>query len=103
MNRDTARRVAIRAIGKERDRQKERFPENWDDAQVEADLLDPAGVLTVYVGHVAEEGMKQREADPVNYKRVANSMVKVAAVASAMVEALLAKGLVGGNDLIDED
>lgn len=100
---DKVRTTVFTAIRRERERQVLRFPLQADIQQVETDLLDTAGVLTAYVGKIADQGLEQRAGAPVDHAEVARNLTVVAAVSVAMAEAMVAKGLVKPADLVGRD
>jgi len=103
LNRETARKYALRAISTERRRQLDRFPERSDDSQSKADVLDIAGILSAYNGVVGDQGMTQRDGIKVDYVALARALVKIGAVAQAFIESLLSLGHVSAADLKEEE
>ena len=100
---EKVRTTVFTAIRRERERQVEQFPLQADIQQVETDLLDTVGVLTAYLGKVADQGLEQRAGRPVDPAEVGRNFTVVAAVSAAMVEALVARGLVKPSDLAGRD
>ena len=96
---NSIRTSVFSAIRRERERQVEKVPLQADIQQVETDLLDTVGVLAAYLGRVAEQGLEQRAGSSVDHVVVSENFTVIAAVSAAMVEALVAKGLVKPSDL----
>lgn len=94
VDRDKIRKAVASLISKERLRQAEIFPPSLDDRQVQVDLLDLVAVLAKYTGHIADDGVKQRDGYDVDYTDAALNAVKVAAVAAAILESMIATGKV---------
>lgn len=99
IDRDKIRKSVTGMISKERIRQTGMFPPSLDDRQVQVDLLDLVAVLTKYTGRIAEDGVRQRDGHAVDYVDAAVNAVKVAAVASAILESMLATGRVDAATL----
>lgn len=89
-SRDKARKSVLFAIRGERDWQAARISDRQDDAQIETDLLFLVGVLSKYQGQIAAEGVEQSQAKEVDWEAVAKGCVKMAAVAAAVAESLVA-------------
>jgi hypothetical protein len=58
------------------------------------DLLDFVAILTQYAGRIAEQGVQQSSGRTVDWTAVAVSSAKCGAVATAMLESLIATGKV---------
>lgn len=94
VDRDKIRKAVTSLISKERVRQTGMFPPSLDDRQVQVDLLELVAVLTKYTGRIADDGVKQRDGYSVDYSDAALNAVKVAAVAVAILESMIATGRV---------
>ena len=101
MTRDEARDAVLGAVDAERDWQAKRYSDEHDDSTVHSDLNYMVAVVTKYLGDIAEQGVNQAGYRMVELDKVAIAGVKVAAVATAIVESLLATGRVNPDQLRD--
>ena len=101
MTRDEARAVVLAAVDAERDWQATTYSVEHDDTTVHADLNHMVSVITKYLGLLAEQAVRQADYKSVDLERVAIASLKVAAVATAVVESLVAQGRVNPDRLDD--
>ncbi len=94
INRDEARQLALDAVDGEREWQAAKYSTEHDDTTVHADLNHMVSVINKYLGQLAEQAVRQADYQDVDLDRVAVSAVKVAAVATAVLESLLFTGRV---------
>ena len=101
MTRDEAREIALGAVDSERDWQATNYSTEHDDTTVHADLNHMVSVITKYLGNLAGQAVKQADYKPVDMDAVAIASLKVAAVATAVLESLVATGKVSPDKLED--
>ena len=101
MTRDEARDAVLGAVDAERDWQAKRYSDEHDDSTVYSDLNYMVAVLTKYLGEVAGQAVNQAGYRAVDLEKVAVNSLKVAAVATAVVESLVATGRVSPEQLGD--
>jgi hypothetical protein len=99
MERAEARRLVLRAISEERHWQEGAFSLENDDSTARSDLNHWVAVLSKYMGGIADEAVSQGDFREVDLTKVARMSVKVAAVAVALTESLVATGRVDGTKL----
>jgi hypothetical protein len=102
MTRDDARDTVLQAVDRERAWQASRFSTEHDDSTVHADLNHMVAVITKYLGELATQAVRQADCRDVDLERVAVSSVKVAAVATAIVESLVFTGRVSSDTIMSE-
>lgn len=90
MNRIDARAIVLSALEMEREWQEHRFSAEHDDSTVHADLNHMVSVLSKYLGELAAQAVNQAIYKPVNMDDVATACIKIAAVATAIAESLVA-------------